>query len=164
MPAGIDLDAPTEQEHRELFGKLASALKALISALGEATLDDGDQGSVSTCELRNRRRLLVGDSEHHGVVVVGLERHTARDQLVEACASAPQIAAQVDVFAAAGLLGRHVVGRAADDPSHRDALLVSKPARYSEIEELGLLAAVWLSHQENVGGLQVAMHDALGMR
>ncbi len=91
------------------------------------------------------------------------ERLATRDDFVEHHRDAPQIAPMVGVACAARLLGAHEGGRSEEHAGARAASDAAGDVHDfgdSEIENLHGVAG----HDENIFGLEIAMHDALCVR
>ena len=109
-------------------------------------------------ELPDRSWRLLADSLERGHAGAGPERGLARAQGVEDAAQAEQVGPVIDRLAA-GLLGRHVLGR----PGHHARLGhrgVVHRAGQPEVGDLDPLDAVL---QQDVRGLDVAMDQPLGV-
>ena len=126
---------------------------------------DADVGSGET----QLGRLLFENGIHRLNRRVAFECAAAGEHLVEDAAERKDVAAMVDRLAA-HLLGRHVAGRA-DHSSGRcplllrpglGVLLIFFRSQLREAEVENLYAAIF--RDEDVFGLEVAMHDALLVR
>ena len=142
------------QGHRELGGRLV----AVLEVLGQGLLEDGQERVVllpggDEVEVR----LLVGDLVEDRHEVVRVEGPLAREELEEHAAHAEEVAAAVDLEPL-HLLGRHVVGRAHDvaGAGHGGG---GEPG-HPEVHDLHRLVLI----DEDVRGLDVAVHDALLVR
>ena len=138
------------QRDREVVRRLV----ALLQALGQGPLEDGAQ----RVELRPLGQeavvhLFVGDLVEDRHQVVGVERPPAREQLVEHAADAEEVAPPVDLRSL-HLLRGHVVGGAHDVAGARHG--GGGQARHAEVHDLHRAVLV----DEDVGGLDVAVHDA----
>ena len=135
--------------------------KPVVGSFREAALDEDLQppGNVGP----ERRRLLVEDGGHGGDRVRLGEGAAAGQHLVEDGAEGEHIGAEVG-GCAGGLLRRHVAGGSEDDARlgrRRDRGIGSgrrRRFRESEIENLDARA------EDDVRGLQIAMHDAALVR
>ena len=76
----------------------------------------------------DRRRLLFDDAAKHSVATVRCEGRPARAHGVQNTAQAEQIAAMIHRFAAR-LFGRHVFGRARQDPGSGQTNFVDRPGQ-----------------------------------
>jgi hypothetical protein len=109
-------------------------------------------------------RVGRADAEEERAGRLGGEGQHARHELVEHHAEGPHVGAHVDGARADDLLGRHVPRRAHGDPGGGDALAaVVDGAREAEVEHLGDDRAARLRGEENVFGLEVAVHQPLGV-
>ena len=142
------------QELAQVDGEVVGGGIAVGDVLGQRLLQDRQQRVVLGA-FRDRVvvGVLVGDLVEDRHQVLGAERAPARQELVEHAADAEQVGAAVDL-GAFHLLGRHVVGGADDraGPGHRRG---GEP-RHAEVHDLHRAVVV----QEDVGGLDVAVHDA----
>ena len=153
------------RDHRsaERRGELVGALEAADRVFLERLHRDLDEalGDVALggdhARIRRRQREV---HEHHLRGRVGLEREAAREQLEEDHADGVEIAAGVDRIAAA-LLGRHVVGGAADDARARDVgrADLGLHLREAEVDDLHEVAAGPHGLDDDVLGLQIAVND-----
>nr|ART38290.1 F383 [uncultured bacterium] len=110
---------------------------------------------------RPRRRRGVAQVGGDQLDAALSERRTSAHQLVEDAAQRVQVGAGVDLGRAGALLGRHV----RRGPEHALGLAgagVERQLGDAEVEHLDPLAAhhVRIPDDEQVGGLEVAMHDA----
>ena len=116
--------------------------------------------------LHERDDLPPLDLERDDARVVAVDRARPGDHLVEHHPDGVEVRARVDLVGAAGLLGRHVLGRAHDDAGDGELLLlrIGAPrlgdAEVDELEE-GLSPA---ERDEHVLGLEVAVDDAERVR
>ena len=98
-----------------------------------------------------------------GVVVV--ERSTSRDHLVEDHPQRIDVGALVDLLRVGDLLGRHELRRAHDERAHAAAILVGlHEPRDAEVEDLDVIARLFLVGEEDVVGLEVAVDDTGAVR
>ena len=111
-------------------------------------------------DLDERLRLLEEDLGEDTADVVASERRRAGDATVKNAAEREDVGAGVDVFFAAGLLGRHVTGRADRDAGERQ--LGRGPGRDPEVDELDPVDVA--VDEERVSGLQIAVNDAVRVR
>ncbi len=122
-------------------------------------------GSCEPMQVQRRRR-RVHDRVHRLDAALAAERQRAAEHLVEQDAERENIGAVID-RAAARLLRRHVGDGAEDDigigSGDRDGVALAgerrQQLREAEVDHLGV--AVLGEH--HVGGLEIAMHDALGV-
>jgi hypothetical protein len=98
------------------------------------------------------------------------ERHTAGEQLEEDDAHRVQVAPAVEGISAA-LLGAHVLGRPADETRPRERRACARSVRVllehlgeAEIDDLDEVEAGAQRLEDDVVGLQVAVHDAERVR
>ena len=105
---------------------------------------------------------MLGDDAQRGVRGEG---HLAGDELVEHRARRVEVGPHVEHFPSR-LLGRHVLGRAADEARHGDsrAALGFGDLGDAEVADLHHLAAGVVLDDHHVLGLQVAVDDAGGVR
>ncbi len=120
--------------------------------------------------LLHRRRTVLTDGDDelaHALDV--LVRRAASERFVEHDAERPEVGAVIDVLPSTCLLRRHVEGRAEQHPG----VCQGAPVRQwrhtrlelgeAEVEELDdPRSAIHLLHEE-IGGLDVAVHEAHGM-
>ena len=105
---------------------------------------------------RGRRRVLGEDLVHQLVGGRAAEGPRAGEHVVHHAAEREHVGAEIDLLAAADLLGRHVGGRA----DARDLRGVrARELRGAEVRHLD----VEIRPQHDVGGLDVAVHDADGV-
>ena len=102
------------------------------------------------CGESSTRRRMVAITES------AAKRRNARRHLVEHAAQAEEIGTAIERFPPR-LFGRHVLRRAGDDPPARKRDVVGR-AGQAEVGEHGPFDAFF---QQDVGGLHVAMHQAL---
>ena len=94
-------------------GEIVPALEALVARLAErAQHDVVERRRDAGVHLRGRRRLLGEDLVHQLVGGRAAEGPPAGEQVVHHAAEREHVGAEVDLLAAADLLGRHVGGRA----------------------------------------------------
>jgi hypothetical protein len=118
------------------------------------------QGGVHVAEPR---RLLEQDAQQDGHGLVAAEGALAGEAFEEHASQREEVRARIDLAGAAHLLRGHVARRADDraGAGHR----LGEQARHAEVEHAhARRRAGGASDQEEVGGLQVAVHDAAGMR
>ena len=88
------------------------------------------------------------------------DRASPRAHLVEHGADGVEVGARVDLVGGGDLLGRHVRGRAHDDAGAREARLAGRAQLGdAEVEQLHERPARG-RHEEDVVGLEIAVHDA----
>ena len=125
--------------------------------LGQGPGHDRVDGRRKAGRHRARRdRILVGQAPQDRRQIWAGERLLARQQLVENRAEREQVAPGVEALSA-GLLRRHV-GRAPQDPP-AGRQLDRIDLRHAEVHDLRLSGC----QHHDVGGLDVAVHDAVGM-
>ena len=109
-------------------------------------------------QLAHRRRGLLEVLEEERGDVGRVERQDPRQHLVEQDAERVEVArgARVDRRDA---LGRHVLRRAEHLAGAREPRVLRR-ARDAEVEQLGEVGPVGASREEDVLGLEVAVHDA----
>ena len=135
-------------ESNRSAGSGASA-RATASATGAVTSWSDD------VDTRDRVAIAVGGGEQ---ALVG-ERRRAGEHLVEDDADGVDVGGRRHRLAPR-LLGREVPQGADDDPGRGEAVgEVVEPLGDAEVGELGVAARV----EEDVGGLDVAVHDAAGV-
>jgi hypothetical protein len=150
-------------------GEVARRLEAFVAVLGQAVGHQVGEVRGYVGERRQRRRVVLqdgGEGEHRALA---LERSLAGDHLVQHAAEREDVGGRPHRLAA-HLLGRHVSHRAEDGA--RQGQLGSTPAAgggavdrragrdgEAEVEHLGAVAGA----DDDVFGLDVAVHDALGM-
>ena len=128
-------------------------------------------GIPSSGRSREGEQRLVGQHlRDDRQVVVGAKRHLAGEALVEQHAQRPDVGAVIEVLVAARLLGRHVEGRAEQEPGVGQAIglgAVVAPRldrlgdpEVDDLHEVGVAAP----HEVEVLGLHVAVEDPLGVR
>ena len=149
-----------EREARQRLGGGARAGEALRRILGQQAQDDGferrRQIGAEGARRRDRGVKVLGD---HDQRVVAGERQPAGDQLVEHHAQRVEIGAAVDL-APQRLLGGEVGGGADDRALGGDARVSGD--RDPEVGELGD-RAIGTARQQDVLGLEVAMHHVVGV-
>ena len=135
--------------------------------LGEHRHDEAHEGGRHVGRTRRQvgRRLRDVREQHLGDARRGRERRLAGAELVDDEAERVEIAAPVDRLALA-LLGRHVRGRAEDRARARAEVRIRlvERARDAEVEHLDVVALAVAIEQHDVLGLEIAMHDAVGLR
>ena len=140
--------------------------------LGEALANDALQVRWNlVAHLGERLRLAVGDLVERIEHVLAGERAAPGDHLVEHAAEREHVGAVIDLFAF-DLLGRHVTGRthhlAGYRAHHRRRARVGAPANSGKLGQLGDAEvehlAVTVGGNEDVGRLQIAMHDTHAVR
>jgi hypothetical protein len=149
-------------EAREIAGEIRHARVALPGVLGQAALDHRRQ----LARRGDHRRRWV-DRDHHAHLreALGPERQVALDRLVQHRAERPDVGPRVDMTRRAHLLGRHVRRAAEQRPGLGERQLGSRRRlRDPEVEDLEQHAAVGARRQEQVGRLDVAVHDAERVR
>ena len=130
-----------------------------VRVLGHRLFDNGGQGTRGVLtEGSHRARLVVDVLPEDGKGVGAFERHLPRQQLVQDAAEGVDVGAGVRPFAA-GLLRRHVVGRAHHHAGGRDGGQ-GLGAGYAEIGDLRRAAR----GDEDVLGLDVPVNDARCVR
>ena len=131
---------------------------AVGRVLGQRPLDDLDQRGREPGRQRRRGLLEVQERQFHRRG--GAERRRAREHLVEDHARAVDVGGRGG-GAPAALLGGHVARRAHDRGWVRPASVGAAlgQARDPEVADLHLP----LGGEQDVGGLDVAVHDALGV-
>jgi hypothetical protein len=112
-------------------------------------------------ELRER---LIHDLEHHRGKRVSAERRSTLQKLVKHHAQRPDVAAVIDVARRAHLLGRHVRWSAHHGLGRGKLAVHRRKLRDSEVEDLEQQRSIGTSRDEEVGRLDVAMHDAERVR
>jgi hypothetical protein len=111
-----------------------------------------------------RRGRLGGDRLHEVEQHVALEGPRAHEALVEHHPEGPLVRARGDVLRLPDLLGGHVRRRAEPRLRAREVRRgVAEVLRDAEIHQHGMVRAVGRARQEHVGGLHVAVHDALAV-
>ncbi len=177
--------------HREAVGGLVAAVAVLLQRLHHDPIQFAThqlrqprrlrppvggqrRQAVRRAQLRARfRRLLLADHPEH-LQHAGLgqlhapERRAAGQQLVQQHPQRVDVAPRVDVeLVDLRLLGRHVFQRADDRPEPGDQRPVGQlwPGRlgHAEVDDLRHRLAV-IEGDQHVGGLEVAVDDALLMR
>ena len=160
----------TEQTRLVPLGQLAGAARPAVRGFGQALLhhllDAGRHLDLGGHE-RERRRLLGGVGQQHVHRRAAGERQPARQQLVEDDADAVQVAAMVHLLAA-GLLRAHVARRADGElgAACRDLGELRRGVDQlgqAEIHDLEHLVGRVRIDDHQVGRLQIAMDDALGV-
>ncbi len=146
------------------LAELLAAGEALLGLLGEQLLDDEAQplGAVGGAAL-DRLGLRLRDLEHQRGEPGTGEGGFARHHLVEHDAEREEIRAVID-GKPERLFGAHIAGRAdhlADLRAHQLAGIGVADPRDAEIEQLGGQPVVG---EQDVRGLDVAVHDAARMR
>ena len=144
-------------------GELERILVAIVGVLLERLAHHAHErvGDVALGRylggVRHRRRQV---HQHHLRRALGLERQPAGEQLEQDDAHGVEVAAAVDRIAAA-LLGRHVVGRAAHDARAGDVGRrgVGLQLGQAEVDHLDEVAAAAQRLEDDVLGLQIAVHD-----
>jgi elongation factor G len=132
-------------------------LVALVGDLGQGAVEDGDQPLRQRADVVLRRREgLVDDAVGDHREVVAAEGLLAGQHLVEDDAQGEDVGPVVDV-APLDLLRRHVVGGAQELPVVGEVRGVEP--RDAEVGELDPP----LAGDEDVGGLDVAVHHPLGV-
>ena len=128
---------------------------ALPRTLGERNSDQLPQGRRNVLGQRGRRLLEVADAQLHRRA--RLEGGLAREHLVQHHAGAVDVAGRRQL-ASPSLLGRHVARRA---PEQGRALGRGRLPEAGDAEVAHLHATVAV--EQHVGGLDVAVDDALGV-
>jgi hypothetical protein len=99
----------------------------------------------------------VGD--HRRRAVVAVERVGAGDGAEQQHPDAVDVGSVVE-GRAAHLLGRHAVGGAEDHAGTGDGLVVGDLLHQAEVDHLHVLVALLVALDQQVAGLQIAVHDA----
>jgi hypothetical protein len=87
----------------------------------------------------------------------------ARQHPIENRAGGVDVGTQIEIGRTARLLGRHV-GRCSDDRASARELVVVAQLRDAEVEGLERQPTAGLAREEEVRGLEIAVHDALRVR
>jgi hypothetical protein len=148
----------------DLAGECVSVCRTEGRILGEAARDEvielvrdaGRAGGQPRCELAQVQRHDVGGSE-------GVEWRPAGDEREQHAAEGVDVRAHVDVGCTADLFRGHVRRRA--DHGGAQGVPAARIVRElcdPEVEDLGALAAgdLWVAHDHEIFGLEVAMNDA----
>ena len=147
------MSQPSLQERGDFFRRL----EAVLRLLRHQTVDDGDQPHRDFgVHFVDRSRGVVADAAQDCDRRVGSKRGTPGTHRVQHAAEAEQIAALID-WLAHRLLGRHVLRSPRDLARLRNANIIRR-ASQSEIGDLHPLDTIL---QQDVGGLDVAMDEAL---
>ncbi len=141
-------------------GDRCSIGRPLLRVLGEHPPDERVERSRRVGpELGDLRRLLEEDFPEDGHDVLAAEGRDAGEALEEHAPERKDVRASVERGPAARLLGRHVAGRPDEHSSGREVQCLSHHPGDAEIEHLD--AADVAADQEEVGRLEIAMHDPL---
>jgi hypothetical protein len=152
----LEVGEPAFQQVGDLGGRLESVGRPLGQQPVDHSLEPVGHLRV---ELTDRPVPGLADVLEHGHRRVGAERRPARGHGVEHRPQGKQVGAGVDGLAL-GLLGGHVLRRARNDAAGGQAGVVDGPGQ-AEVGELDHFDTVL---EQNVGRLDVAVHDSLGMR
>ncbi len=142
---------------------MAAALgEAIVARAAHGAADDlGEGAREAGAEASEVGRIDADDLVERPHDAPCLKGRASREGLVEHDAERPEVGAGVDVALAARLLGRHVRGRPDGAAGARELRVGGEP-RDAEIEhprvERRALA------EEDVGGLEVAVHHAPRVR
>jgi hypothetical protein len=154
------------EKARQIVGQFAGAGVALVRLLLQ-TLET-DRLQIARCLAAGLPRGLRGRGSHaieDGGDALGLEGKLAGEALVENGAQRPHVSGGAG-GAALGLFGRHEVRRAEHGPGARAAEVAVEALGEAEVGNLGnaaLQGSGSLAGEEDVGGLEVAVNDALFM-
>jgi len=119
-------------------------------------------GTTSPGVLGHGRGLHVHVRREQRELGVAHEGRVAREHVVEHRAERVDVAPLTDVVAR-HLLGRHVLGRPHERAAGREVGLLVLALDQAEIEHLHELAIGAVLDQHDVAGLEVAMHQAVGV-
>jgi hypothetical protein len=140
---------------------------AVPEALGRAAREHlreeiVELGRHVRADLAEARRLLERDLREQRDGVAADEGRAPREAAEEHAAERVHVRARVDATRGAGLLRRHVRGRAEREAGAREVAAVVRHARDAEVEELRAQRITPREH--DVAGLQVAVDDAARVR
>ena len=149
-------------EPLQVVGQRGGRTIAIGRRLGQALQADQFQSvRHPRIELPRIARFPPEDVQQRVQGVFPPERRLAGEQFVEDRAQAVNVGGGADLgTVAGGLLGGHVAGRAGDHARGRRLGAGHENLGQAEVGHVGLVVAV----QEDVRGLQVAMHHALGVQ
>ena len=160
----------TVDEISKLVTRVADIAEPAVDVLFETSREEASNG----VRRHRRQRAQVGLPLEHGGEDVGnrraRERWASRQELVEQAAEGPDVGALVELLPA-HLLGAHVRRRTHDDAGvrgvHRHRRRLVRRAR-GRLDGLRQTEVEDLHHprfgQHDVGGLEIAMDDALRVR
>ena len=160
------------EEGGDRVAHLARARPALLRLHPQGPVDHGGDGLThpGRAAPHRRGRHRAEGHEQRADRVGGGERRVAGDRVKERDAERPHVRRHAEVFAAAGLLGRHVERGAHDRARARELgaprVLEALPEdlRDAEVEELHPELSLIPLAEEEVGRLDVSVEDPLRVR